>query len=290
MNAIMHFFKTVKKGVVNSFHENMSCEITTKKNWNSLAFLSALFVVALTARLFSLILDPLLQRDAASYLLLAERWQETGDYAQTLVGGVTPVPPLPLFTIVKMMDLGFQSEIGGRSIALFLGAMIPILGYYISYIVFKNSLISAISTLILIFHPNLVSYSIQPLRENFYLLFLGLTSIAFIKGIKYKKIKDWGLCGMILAFAVYSRYEALELLFFCPLVLLILWFKKKLSFKATTRFLCVLFMSFFATSVLLLSITNFNISFISKILEYHERATLLNDVHSLIQNDPQSNK
>lgn len=255
-----------------------------KLQWNSIALFSAVFCVALAARLLSLILDPMPQRDAVLYLFLAERWQETGDYAQAIAGG-TIVPPLPLFTIVKLMDWGLPSEIAGRGIALFLGSMIPVLGYYISYKIFKDALIAGISAFFFIFHPVLISYSIQPLRENYYLFFLCLTIIAAINGIKNKRVQDWGLCGIFLAFSVYSRYESLELLIFIPLILFYLHFKKKITFKKTLSQLFVLFAANAMTTILLLSITGNDISFITKISKYSDKLIQQNNVRDYIQID-----
>lgn len=260
-----------------------------KLKWNSILVLSAIFSVALAARLLHLILDPLLQRDGALYLFLAERWQETGNYAQTIAGG-TVVPPFPVFTIMKMVAWGFPSEIAGRSIALFLGSLVPILGYCISYMLFKNVWLSGISVVFFIFHPVLISYSIQPLRENYYLFFLGLTIISIIKGLKDKRITDWVLCGFFLSFSIYSRYESLEQLVFCPLILFYLVMRKKLILKKAIVFLCAFFLTNIGTSVFLLSITNFDSSFITKISKYSDKIIQKNHVRSFIQIDSEGNK
>lgn len=235
--------------------------------------------------MLSLILDPMLQRDAALYLSLAERWQETGEYVQTMADG-TVVPPFPLYTIMKLMNWGLDSEIAGRSIALFLGAMIPVLGYIVSYLIFNDVLVSGISTVLFIFHPTLISYSIQPLRENYYLFFLGLTIVAGIKGIKDHKIKDWGLCGVFLSFSIFSRYESMEMLIVFPLLLLILFFSRKTNLKKTATLLFAFFATNILTSGVLLSITDFDLSFITKISEYKKRMIEQNNVRDYFQINP----
>lgn len=254
-----------------------------------MAVLSAIFLVALAARLLCMILEPLLQRDAALYLTLTERWHETGDYAETIVTGIIE-PPFPLFTIKKMMDWGIPVEIAGRSIALFLGSMIPVIGYCISCKVFKDALISGISTLLFILHPALVSYSVQPLRESFYLFFWGLTVMEAINGIVYGRYKDWMLCGVFLAFGFYCRYESLELLAFCPMVVCYMVFKNKLRIRKAMMFLFVFFFSMAATGVLLLNITDFDLSFITKISTYSDRMIEQTNVREFIQIDTENDE
>lgn len=260
-----------------------------KPGWNNTGVLTAIFLAALSARLLKLILDPMLLRDSALYLTLAERWSETGEYVQTIAKG-TIIPPLPLYLNVKLMDCGFSAETAGRSIGLFFGSMIPVLGYIIAYKTFKTLFVSGIAGLLLIFHPVLVSYSIQPLRENSYLFFLGLMIIAGIHGIRHRDAIAWGACGVFLSFASYCRYEALEFLLFVPLILLYLLLRRVIGRKRFIIFLCVFFATNIATFFLMLSITNYDISFIKKTSKYSDRIIRQNNVRDFFQNDPQSNE
>ena len=230
-----------------------------KIKWNNIAVLSAIFLFSLATRELKLVLDPMLQRDSALYLTIAETWQETGVYAET----IRPViPPFPLFTIVKMMDLGLNAEVAGRSLSLFLGAMIPVLVYIISYNIFKDITTSLIGVLCLSLHPTLVAYSIQPLRENHYIFMLGLIIIFIIYGIKKRSLAEWGLCGCVTAIAFFCRYEALELFFLYLFIGLVLFFNKKTSAKRFVVAVFFVLMTFILTSLILISITDYNITFI----------------------------
>ena len=192
----------------------------TKKDW-TIVIVTGFYLISLTVRIIKLILDPVLLRDSAAYLKLAEIWYNSGDYLQTTVNSFV-VPPLPIYTIRKMMEWEYSSEVAGRSIALFLNSMLPVLGYIALSKLFKSKAIRFTGVLFLLLHPSLVSYSIQPLRENYYLFFSGLTIIAVIHAIQKNSLKDWGICGVLSAFTFFCRYEALELLLICPVILLFL--------------------------------------------------------------------
>ena len=232
-----------------------------------MVFMSTIYVIALAVRLLKLIIDPLLQRDAALYLSLSEMWQTSGNYSQSIASG-TIVPPFPLFIFVKMIDYGFDAEIGGRSVSLVLSSLIPVLGSVISFKLFKNSLITIITTFILIVHPVLLSYSIQPLRENFYLFFWGVTILAAINGIKNKRMKDWGICGLFLSLSFFCRYEALEGLIIYPILIVYLFLMKKINRKNAIVSLIVFFATTFLSSILLLATIDFDLTFIKNISKY----------------------
>ena len=229
----------------------------------------------------------MLLRDSARYLILAERWHETGEYIQIIKEGVI-VPPLPIFCVVKLMSCGFSAEVAGRSINLFLGAMITDLGYQIAHKAFKDKLLSAFTALLLIFHPILISYSIQPLRENCYLFFLGLAILETISGIKEKKIQNWGMCGVYLSFGLFCRYEAAEMLVICSSILVFLFYKKVIDLRKLACLLGVFLITNIATTSLLLSVTNYDISFLTKVSKYSDKIIQQTNVRDFIQNDPQS--
>ena len=160
------------------------------------------------------------------------------------------------------MDLGLNAEVAGRSLGLFLGAMIPVLGYIISYNIFKDITTSLIGVLCLSFHPTLVAYSIQPLRENHYMFMLGLIIIFIIYGIKKRSLAEWGLCGCVTAIAVFCRYEALELFFLYLFIGLVLLFNKKTSFKRFVAAVFIVLLTFILTSLFLISIIDCDMTFI----------------------------
>lgn len=230
-----------------------------------------IFSVSLILRLIKLILDPVMMRDSALYLEIAENWHKTGNYSTTLIDDVI-VPPLPIFAIKKGIDWGLSSEIAGRSIALFLGSMIPVLGYIIALKIFKKKAFAFICVALLVLHPTLISYSIEPLRENYYLFFCGVLIIAIIRTLEEGKTYLWIVIGLLSTVLIFCRYEAMESILISLFVLLYSLINKRISLNKTficgTLYLCSLTASF----VILLSITNYDLSFILKISKYSEKA------------------
>ena len=225
----------------------------------------AIFLLSLVPRIVKTIIDPLLMRDSALYVTLAETWANTGKYQETIDGGII-IPPLPILIVKELILLGFDGEIAARSISLFLGSIIPLLGYYITKEIFKKKGIAVLCTAILLIHPTLISYSSQPLRENFYLFFECLLIIEIIYILKKGFDSfDLILCGILSACIIFCRYEGLEILIILPTVLLYKTFKyqdrlQRLSFK-----ILLYFSVFFASSFVLLLSVDFNTSFIKKI-------------------------
>ena len=241
----------------------MTISHTLKKESN-LAFI---FCCSLAFRVIKLILDPLLLRDSALYLFYSDIWYNTNNYSE-ITNIDTTVPPFPLFTIKEMMKMGFNSEITGRSISLFLGSLIPVLGYVIAKRCFKDKRIALITSIIFIIHPTLISYSIQPLRENYYLFFLELTIIEAINGIAKRSFISWFLCGCFLSITFFCRYEALEMIIIYSSLILFLSFKKKYTKRATLGNLASFYIACALTAALLLSITDYDLSFIKRVSRY----------------------
>ena len=232
-------------------------------------FLAAcvIYCCAAAYRLLKLIIDPLLLRDSSLYLSLSESWLETNDYT-VLLGETTTVPPLHLFLIKEMMKMGFSSEPGGRSIAIVLGSLIPVLGYYTVLKLFKNKRLATISAVLFVTHPTLVSYSIQPLRENLYLACLGLTIIELIYAIRNNKSYNWFLSGCCISLTFFCRYEAIEFLFL-GIVYLSYWlFSRKLKATQFACFICLFITGFVIASLFLFSLIRYDVSFVKKIPSY----------------------
>lgn len=225
----------------------------------------AIYILSLIPRLIRTIIDPLLMRDSVLYITLAETWVNTGQYQETIDGGGI-VPPLPILITKELILFGFKGEIAARSISLFLGAMIPLLGYYAIKKIYKRNGIAFLCAVVLIIHPTLISYSSQPLRENYYLLFEGLIIIETIN-ILNKRIDYYNLalCGLFSACAFFCRYEGMEILILLPAILLYKKTKTHSKLQKSLGELAVYCLFFFTTSIVLLYFFNFNITFIKKI-------------------------
>ena len=256
---------------------------------NQLPLYVIIFLIALTARIIKLILDPVIMRDSVLYLGLSEIWQITGEYSQTIVNDAI-IPPLPLIAIKEVMACGFGSVVAGRSLSLFLGSLIPVLGYIIAIKLFRDKIIAIICTTVFILHPNLVSYSIHPLRENYYLFFSGIAIIGIINAVKNKSIIDWVAVGIFASFAMYCRYEALEFTLICPLIILCSCLKKRISAKKLIRSLAAFFVGYAVTFTILLSVIDFDLSFVKKISHYGQEMVPENVFDNIVYDNPQSDQ
>ena len=229
-----------------------------------------IFFVSITIRLFKMISEPLLLRDAAYYLLMAELWNKTGEYMEILKGHES-VPPFHLWSIKTLMNICGDSEIAGRSISIFLGGLIPVIGFILAREITHSIRFSLIAALCFILHPNLVSYSTQPLRENYYILLVGLLLIAMVRNIRETRTTGWIVCGAIVGGAVLCRYEILEFLVFVTAEIAVLELKKNriVPFLKSTG---IFFLVFVMTSFSLLVFMGCNYSSIYKIKTYYNRA------------------
>jgi dolichyl-phosphate-mannose--protein O-mannosyl transferase len=232
----------------------------TKKNFT----LVCLFLLSLSLRLIKLILDPVLTRDSALYITLAKEWANNG----FLQNNEYNVPLLPIYAMKEADCFIENTEIAGRSIALFLGSLIPVIGYVISKNLFKDKKKAIICTLILMLHPNLISYSTQPLRESPYLFFEGLILLALIKGIKNRKYIFWLLSGVLSALAFYCRLEALEFTLIIPLFIVYFILNKDICLRKASIFISLFYLSFFLSFFMIPFLTDINMSFVLRILVY----------------------
>lgn len=241
----------------------------TKRSKNKRYILYCLiFLLALCVRIIRLIIAPLLSRDAVQYLNQAVLWSQTNDYSSFLRLGINPQPPLPIWTIKKLMFLGFGAETSGRALGIFTGALIPVIGFVLAEKITKNIFVGIVSASILILHPSLIAYSIQPLRENYYLLFSCLFLVYLTEAVKRNASTYWLGCGLIMALCFFCRYEAIELAFITPLLIILLRISHRITTKdALKNELCCIIGIAIATT-LLLSMVDYDCSFISKINMY----------------------
>ena len=236
----------------------------TRKNarFNTLLCISLLiFAAALAFRLFKQALDPGLGRDSTLYLAWADSWFDTGNYLFYELDGPTRTPPLMPWAIKTVMASGFSSEIVGRAISQFLGSLIPVVGFFFALKICRNIRIALLAAFILVFQPDLVTFCVQPQRENFYLLFHAILLMAAADAILSDSTLEWGFCGVLLSLAVFCRHEALEFALLVPFALLLLCFFKKIELKQVFVRSAVFFGVFVLTFLLLLSFVDFDYKF-----------------------------
>ena len=252
----------------------------TRKNarFNTLLCISLLiFAAALAFRLLKLALDPGLGRDSTLYLAWADSWFNTGNYLFYELDGPTRTPPLVPWAIKTAMSFGFSADVTGRAISQFLGSLIPVVGFFFALKISRNIRIALLAAFVLIIQPDFVTLSVQPQRENFYLLFNALLLMAATDAILNESTLEWSICGILLSFAVFCRHEAFEFALLVPLVLLLLFFFKKIKLRQVFVRLAVFFAFFALTFLLLLSFVEFDYKFFFspwKIVAWINRALL----------------
>ena len=225
-----------------------------------------LFASALLVRLLKLILDPALMRDAALYLIMADSWYETGDYVHTLL--YSYVPPFPLLTIKCLMASGIGAEAAGRTLSLFFGSMTSVVAFLFVFKLCRNIRIALLAGILFVFHPDLVTYSVQPLRENIYIFFIGMLLTMIVDAVHDNSAVKWGVCGIPLSLAFFSRYETMEFFLFIPLIILTLFFLKRIKLKQVFLYSISLGLTFILTSVVFLYFIEFKCYFLSKLIYY----------------------
>ena len=179
------------------------------KNLKELILWLSIFFFSSIVRIGAIIKDQTITRDSSMYLIQAEKWYDSQSYLSTFDKEII-VPPLPLWNIQLFMKSGLNSEICARSITMFLGFLLTIVCYQITKELFKNIIVALCSVFIFVVHPNLVEYSIQPLREIFYLFFYSLVILFSIQLAKGIRLKYYLYVGLSIACAIMCRYEAAE--------------------------------------------------------------------------------
>lgn len=231
-----------------------------------LCFGVLIYAASLLVRLGKLLIDPSLVRDAALYLNWINSWVETGDFYFLVLGKAPLVPPVSLWSIKTLMEFtGIDAEIAGRTLSLFLGSLIPVIGFFFALRFTRNIRISLVSALLLAVHPRLVEFSVQPIRENWYIFFNAALVFVLCEAVRKSTALKWGACGGFLALSAFSRFEALEFFPIAAMILLFLFIFKKISLKEMLRSGIVFCLTFGATALLVLWSVDFDCRFFSRI-------------------------
>ena len=225
-----------------------------------------IFAVSLLFRLMKLVIDPGLQRDPTLYLQWATHWYETGDcHFFQASGDPVQTPIFPIWALKELMVSGLGAEVVGRGLSLFLGSMIPVISFVIALRVFQNIRIALVTALLLAVQPDLVPYSVQPLRENFYVFFEALLLLTIVESVKNGTYFNWGLCGVLVSFISFCRYEGMEFILIVPFVIVGMAFIDGIKRKRALLNIASFSVCFGIASVFLLSLSNFEIGVMSKI-------------------------
>lgn len=227
-----------------------------------------IFVAALLVRILKIVLDPTLPRDGAFYLLFVEHWIDTGDYYYTFFDSIRLPPPLSLWMIKTLTLAGFSTEIAGRSISMFFGSLIPVVGFFFTFRISRNIRIALLAALLLVLHPDLALYSGQPLRESAYIFFNGMLFIMCTEAVIRNSILKWAICGIFLALAAFCRYEALEFFLIVPALLAVLCYFGRIKIREAVLNAAAFFLFLGLTSVLLWGCADFDLRLFPSLLRF----------------------
>lgn len=233
--------------------------LTKKQKYRSLLCICILiYLAALLVRMVKITLDPTLSRDGATYLVWVENWIATGAFYFDFFRRVGIVPPLSLWTIKTLAQTtGLDVEIAGRGISMFFGSVFPVIGFFFTLRLCRNIRIALFAALLLIFHPDLVHYSGQPLRENCYVFCTGILMIVLVEAVRESSTFKWALCGIFLALSTFCRYEGLEFVLIVPFVLGAMCYFGKIKVKDMVRNAAVFFLAFVLSVIPLLACADF---------------------------------
>ena len=147
---------------------------------------------------------------------------------------------------------------------MFFGSLVPVVGFLFTMKICRNIRIALLAALLRVFHPDLVQYSGQPLRECPYLFFEGLLLLLIVDAAMKNALVKWAVCGIVLSLATYCRFEALEFTLIVPLVMGALWYFKRIDGKEAVRNAAAFYLLFLLAYVLLLACVHFDYEYITR--------------------------
>lgn len=177
------------------------------QQYRAILLLTGIIIFAFLIRFISWKLDPLLSRDAITYLEQTQSWYQSGENNPTTWVG----PPLYLFLIKNLMGLGIPMVSAGIFLNLTAGALVPLVFYGIAQEVCNDRRIAFACAILCAVHPSLVTESVAFQRDTLYFLLIGISIYFFLLAIQRGKWYFWSFTGLSFPFAFFVRYEALEL-------------------------------------------------------------------------------
>ena len=189
-------------------------EATSANKWQEWAarhqalLLGLCVLIALLLRLYALFAESFVARDAVYYLDLAEKWSRA-DFASLLADDPRlHVLPMYCFLVKLAIQAGMGPLAAALAVSVTLGtALVPVM-YGCGRALFDSRGMGLLTALLTAAHPIFVELSAQVFREDAMLLGLGAALWLAVKG--EKKLHWWLWSGVGVAFAILSRYEALE--------------------------------------------------------------------------------
>lgn len=196
-----------------------------------LAGAAALLLLTAAVHFWAFSWVPYGERDSIRYLTGAIRWAEQGHY------DLFVFPPLPCFLMKVLIQMGFSPDTAGRIYSFLPQLFIPLASYILALRLTGNRRLARYTGIMLIFHPLLIKFSIEPLRESVHVLLILLILISGHAALKTQKLLPWLSCALFTALGWCCRFETLEFVALAFIALFILLLQKRYKFcKAVCHF------------------------------------------------------
>lgn len=185
-----------------------------------LFWLAGILLASFILKLLCWYLDPIVSRDGCLYIRLAQIWYDTGNFKDILRVHETGIPPMFLYLMKCLMELGLSAENAGVWLNLILGTFTPLLAYGMAYEVTQRKDIAVCSAVLIACNPSMNEFSVEIQRDMIYLFLIGLVLWLLAAGIRRKCWSFWAWSGLTAGCSMLVRYETLEMLIIVPVILI----------------------------------------------------------------------
>lgn len=199
----------------------------------------------------NMIREDVLSRDSTRYVRVLN-FMDSGDSFQSVITNDVNIPHLPYcyFHFVHILSGFIGSPIAaGIALNVFSGLVLICLMYQFVYLFARQNLISLLSALLLSVNPSFITISSQPQRDVFCLALIALAVYTFILSVCFNRKTATLFSGFFFSFAIFTRFESIELIPPLFLVLFISLFKRD---KIKSRNIAIIFSFLVLTSFVLI--------------------------------------
>ena len=233
------------------------------------------FLGGITIRLFVWDASPYLSRDSIFYLEQINRLYH--DAESNFNSLETPYPPMLFYMTKTIMKAGASGLYAGLSINIIMGALIPVISFFLSKEFLGSKVISAISTLIVFFHPSLIRLSLEIQRDIGYIFISTVLLLFLIRGIKRALIRYWILTGFFFVISIMFRAESFE---FLPIIICFSFvvFARKRKMKRWGIMITAFVLSFIVSGFITMNVLKIDWNYILKVSSMYSNRIDFKDV------------
>lgn len=200
--------------------------------WLSFVFIISLIVSIASMSYFFLTDAIIAYGDAESHLNIAKRVIHSITPGMAQLGGIwLPIPHLMMVPFV-FFDSWWRTGLAGAIVSGMCFIVTSLFLFRLTFMVTKNNVASFITFLVFALNPNILYMQSTPMTELPLIMFFILSSYYFIRYIKNDTEMLSLLAAAFFGFcATLSRYDGWFLVLFEALILLLMYFPKKIPFK-----------------------------------------------------------